>query len=138
MSDFVDCAKEDGLFRKFRIALIDKKPYVCHLAISEDWVVHYIASHMELSREKREEEEKFMFEFDTIFLAQHGASLSRVAHLIDLDYVVLDCGLSREGRLVLFEADNGAWIHDTDDPEIYPYKSEIMNKAFAALHVEYW
>ena len=133
VSDFVDCAKEDGLFRKFRIALIDKKPYVCHLAISEDWVVHYIASHMELSREKREEEEKFMFEFDTIFLAQHGASLSRVAHLIDLDYVVLDCGLSREGRLVLFEADNGAWIHDTDDPEIYPYKSEIMNKAFTAF-----
>ena len=74
-----------------------------------------------------------MFEFDTIFLAQHGASLSRVAHLIDLDYVVLDCGLSREGRLVLFEADNGAWIHDTDDPEIYPYKSEIMNKAFTAF-----
>ena len=34
---------------------------------------------------------------------------------------------------MLFEADNGAWIHDTDDPEIYPYKSEIMNKAFAAF-----
>lgn len=133
VSEYIDCSKDDELFRKFRIALIDKKPYVCHLAISEDWVVHYSAAHMELSLEKRQEEEQFMREFDTIFLALYGDCLIRVAHKIDLDYVVLDCSISRGGRLVLFEADNGAWIHDTDAPEIYPYKSEIMNRAFSAF-----
>ena len=133
VSDFVDCSMADGLSRKFRIALIDKKPYVCHLAISENWVVHYMSAHMELSLEKRQEEEKFMREFDSIFLAQYGACLDRVAHAIHLDYVVLDCAISAEGQLVLFEADIGAWIHDTDAPAIYPYKSEIMNRAFTAF-----
>jgi len=133
VSEFLDCSKKDGLFRKFRIALIDKKPYVCHLAISEDWVVHYKSAHMELSSHKREEEEKFMREFDTHFLAQHGESLIRAAEVIGLDYVILDCAISRQGQLVIFEADNGAWIHDTDSPEIYPYKSEFMKKAFTAF-----
>ena len=133
ISKYIDCSNADGFFRKFRLALIDKKPYVCHLAISDAWVVHYIDAHMELSPEKLQEEEQFMREFDSTFVAQYGACLSRVAHQIDLDYVVLDCAISKDGRLVLFEADNGAWIHDTDAPDIYPYKSEIMNRAFSAF-----
>ena len=133
ISEYIDCSSSDGLFRKFRIALIDKKPYICHLAISDDWVVHYIAAHMEHSLEKRQEEEKFIREFDSIFVAQYGACLDRIAHKIELDYVVLDCAISKVGRLVLFEADNGAWIHDTDAPDIYPYKSEIMNRAFSGF-----
>jgi hypothetical protein len=133
VSDYLDCSQPDGRFRKFRIAMIDTQPYVCHLAISDDWVVHYKSAHMELSLQKRQEEEKFMREFDAVFRVQYGAALSRIAHRLGLDYVVLDCAISREGQLVLFEADIGAWIHDTDDPDVYPYKSEIMNKAFTAF-----
>ena len=133
ISNFIDCSRSDGLHRKFRIALIDKKPYICHLAISDNWVVHYIAAHMELNPEKRAEEERFMAEFETVFLPQYGSALRVIADKIDLDYVVLDCGVSINGEFVLFEADNGAWIHDTDSLEVYPYKKPIMALAFAAF-----
>jgi hypothetical protein len=133
VSEYIDCAMDDGLFRKFRIALIDKQPFICHYAISENWIVHYKSAHMELSLQKRKEEEKFMLEFEDVFLVKHGACLRRVAEKIDLDYVVLDCAESADGRLVLFEADNGAWIHDTDPQEIFPYKSKVMNRAFSAF-----
>ena len=133
ISEFIDCSQSDGLYRKFRIALIDKKPYICHLAISNDWVVHYIAAHMELSLDKRAEEEKFMAEFDSVFLAQYGSALKVIADKINLDYVVLDCGVSIDGAFVLFEADNCAWIHDTDSIETYPYKKPVMAKAFSAF-----
>ena len=133
LSDYIDCSKEDGLFRKFRVALIDKKPYVCHLAISSDWVVHYISARMDLSVEKRSEEETFFKEFDSIFLKKHGQCFTEIAERIDLDYVVLDCAESRDGELVLFEADNAAWIHDIDPPDVYPYKSATMNLAFLAF-----
>lgn len=133
LSDYIDCSKEDGLFRKFRVALIDKKPYVCHLAISADWIVHYISSRMDLSAEKRCEEQKFFNEFDSIFLKKHGGCFAQIAERIDLDYVVLDCAESKEGELVLFEADNAAWIHDIDSPDVYPYKSATMNLAFSAF-----
>ncbi|MEI6804606.1 MAG: hypothetical protein WCK83_15720 [Burkholderiales bacterium] len=133
LSEYIDCSRADGLFRKFRIALIDKKPYVCHLAVSESWVVHYISAHMELSLDKRQEEERFMNEFNTVFLRKHGQCLDRIADKIDLDYVVLDCAESVGGKLILFEADNGGWIHDTDSPVVYPYKSYFMNLAFEAF-----
>ncbi len=133
ISEFIDCSQSDGLYRKFRIALIDKKPYVCHLAISDDWVVHYIAAHMELNPHKRSEEEKFMTEFDSVFLAQYGSALQVIADKINLDYVVLDGGVSCSGEFVLFEADNGAWIHDTDSVEMYPYKKAVMARAFSAF-----
>ena len=133
LSDYIDCSKEDGLFRKFRVALIDKKPYVCHLAIADSWIVHYIAARMYLSMEKRKEEENFFNEFESVFLKKHGATFSMIAERVDLDYVILDCAESRDGNLVLFEADNAAWIHDVDDPNLYPYKSATMNRAFEAF-----
>jgi len=133
LSDYIDCSKEDGLFRKFRVAMIDKKPYVCHLAISDNWIVHYISARMDLSLEKRHEEEKFFREFESVFVQKHGNCLREIADSIDLDYVILDCAESRNGDLVLFEADNAAWIHDTDAPDLYPYKSATMNRAFEAF-----
>jgi hypothetical protein len=133
LSDYIDCSKEDGLFRKFRVALIDKKPYVCHLAISKDWIVHYLSARMDLSVEKRDEEEKFFNEFEPVFLQKHGDCFREIAERIDLDYVILDCAESRHGELVVFEADNAAWIHDIDAPDLYPYKSATMNRAFAAF-----
>jgi hypothetical protein len=133
LSDYIDCSKDDGLFRKFRVALIDKKPYVCHLAISDHWIVHYIAARMDLSADKRKEEAQFFTEFESVFLAKHGECFAQVAHALDLDYVVLDCAESKDGKLVLFEADNAAWIHDIDSPDVYPYKSATMNRAFEAF-----
>ncbi len=133
ISEYIDCSKEDGLFRKFRLVLINKTPYVCHLAISDNWIVHYISAHMELSSARRDEEAKFMRDFDSVFLKIHGRCLSRIAEEIGLDYVVLDCAESKDGKLILFEADNAAWIHDVDSPSVYPYKAEVMNRAFSAF-----
>jgi hypothetical protein len=133
VSDYIDCSKEDGLFRKFRIALIDKKPYVCHLAISEHWIVHYLSARMDIEPTKRDEEEKFFQEFESVFLQKHGACFAHIAEKINLDYVILDCAETKDGKLVLFEADNAAWIHDLDSPEVYPYKQATMAHAFSAF-----
>ena len=38
-----------------------------------------------------------------------------------------------DGRLVLFEADNRAWVHSVDPPEIFPYKAGAMKKVFEAF-----
>jgi hypothetical protein len=130
---YVDYRSEDGLFRKFRVALIDGKPYICHLAISEDWIVHYINADMRISARKRAEEAALMGSFDSDFAARHRSAFSAIADRFGLDYVILDCGEMRDGRLVLFEADVGGWIHSTDPADIFPYKPKVMQKAFDAF-----
>ncbi len=130
VTDFVDYRSADGLFRKLRIALIDGRPYICHLAITDQWIVHYIPAGMDLSTAKRAEEKFMMETFDLYFVKQHQDTLQKIHEKLELDYVVLDCGVLRDGSLVLFEADTRGWIHCVDPVETFPYKPPIMQKAF--------
>ena len=59
---YVEYRGPDGQFRKYRIVLIDGRPYACHMAISDHWVVHYMSAGMRESAAKRAEEERFFAE----------------------------------------------------------------------------
>ena len=130
VSDFVDFRSGDGLYRKLRIALIDGRPYICHLAITDHWIVHYIPAGMDLSAAKRAEEKGMMETFEAVFVKWHHKTLQSIHEKLGLDYVILDCAVMRDGALLLFEADTRGWIHGVDPVDIFPYKPAIMQKAF--------
>lgn len=139
ISRFVDySSEEDGLFRKYRIVVIDGKPFACHMAISDQWNIWYLNAGMALSAEKRLEEETFMFTFDFGFSLRHRSVLSSMTERIGLDYFVIDCAVNKVGDLVVFEVDNTAVVHNLDSAEIFPYKQPQMQmicEAFAAMLV---
>ena len=56
VSPFIDYASKDGLFRKYRIALIDGRPFPVHMAVAEEWKVWYLNADMALSVANRAEE----------------------------------------------------------------------------------
>lgn len=132
-SRFVDYRSPDGFFRKVRIVLIDGEPLVCHLAIAEHWMVNYVNSDMERSDWKRTEEADFMARFDQAFAFRHAAALGAIHERLQLDYVVLDCAETRDGRLLLFEADCAAMVHANDPVATFPYKQPQMRKVFSAF-----
>jgi glutathione synthase/RimK-type ligase-like ATP-grasp enzyme len=133
VANYVDYRSADGCFRKLRIALIDGKPYVCHLAISDHWMVHYRSAEMHLSAHKRADEAQLMQRFEQDFASRHRLALAAVAQRLGLDYVVLDCAETIDGSLLVFEADSRGWIHATDPVDIFPYKPVVMQKAFDAF-----
>lgn len=63
LADWIDYRSDDGLHRKYRVALIDGQPCVCHLAIAEHWIVHYQTAGMHGSAGKRLEEARQMRDF---------------------------------------------------------------------------
>jgi hypothetical protein len=132
-AEYVDCQSDDGLYRKCRIVLIDGQPFICHLAISGHWMVHYLSAGMADSAAKRLEEQQCMEGFDQGFGLRHRAALSAIAHALQLDYVTLDCTETREGALLVFELDSRGLIHAADPVEVYPYKPAVMQKAFDAF-----
>jgi hypothetical protein len=67
VSSFVDYASDDGLFRKYRIVVVDGRPYACHMAIADRWDIWYLNADMAFSESKRREEEDFMRTFDSGF-----------------------------------------------------------------------
>jgi glutathione synthase/RimK-type ligase-like ATP-grasp enzyme len=133
ISRFIDYRGEDGLFRKYRIVLIDGVAYAGHMGVSEHWMIHYLNAGMAHSAAKRAEEEAFMQGFETRFGRRHGDALRLVAERFGLDYLVLDCGETRDGELLLFEVCTGAVVHAMDPVDIFPYKRPHMTKVFTAF-----
>ncbi len=134
ISRFIDYRSVDGLFRKYRIILIDGRPYVCHMAISQYWMIHYLNAGMLESAAKRAEEARFMASFDMGFALRHTRAFQSVSEILRLDYVGLDCAESREGDLLIFEADSDMIVHNMDPVDMFPYKVPAMHNIFDAFH----
>jgi hypothetical protein len=130
---FVDYASEDGLFRKYRVVFVDGKPYACHMAVADRWDIWYLNAGMSGDAGKRLEEATFMSTFDIAFARRHRSALAAMAERVGLDYFIVDCAETRDGSLLIFEADNTAVVHNMDQPEVFPYKPAQMRKIFDAF-----
>lgn len=133
VAPFVDYQSRDGIFRKYRIALIQGRAFPVHMALSRHWMVHYLNADMLNSHKNRHEEAAFLQNFEQTFGTKHGKALATIAQRIGLDYVVIDCAETREGALLLFEADNGAVVHSMDPSDVFPYKLPAMKNVFDAF-----
>jgi glutathione synthase/RimK-type ligase-like ATP-grasp enzyme len=134
VAPFVDYRSADDLFRKYRIVMIEGRPFACHMGISTEWMVHYPYAEMVAHAERRDEEARFMASFDSGFAARHGEALRTIAELTGLDYVGFDCAETADGRLLVFEIATAMIVHDMDDPDTFPYKIPQMRRVFAAFH----
>ena len=132
-SPFVDYAGPDGLFRKYRIAVFGGRPFLCHMAVSSHWMVHYLNAEMAERPERRAEEQAAMEGFDKDFARRHAGAFAALHERIGLDYFAVDCAETREGGLLIFEADVAMIVHDLDPAGLYPYKKVQMPKVFDAF-----
>jgi glutathione synthase/RimK-type ligase-like ATP-grasp enzyme len=133
IAPFIDYSSTDGQFRKYRVILVEGKPFLAHMGISSNWMVHYLNAGMAENADKRAEEARTMESFGTGFSQRHGAALAAVAERTQLAYVGIDCAETQDGQLLIFEVDSNMVVHDLDSPECYPYKHAHMQKLFAAF-----
>lgn len=133
VSRFVDYRSPDGQFRKYRIVLIDGRPFVCHMAISDHWMIHYLNAGMADSAEKRDEEARFMADFDSDFAHRHEQAFRAINERAGLDYLGIDCGETADGKLLIFEIDSCMIVHAIDPIDVFPYKQPQMQKVFSAF-----
>ena len=132
LTGFIDYRSADGWYRKYRIAFVDGQPFVCHMAASDHWMVHYLNAGMDTDPAKRRDEAMAMAGFDR-FARRHAAGLDGIAAAIGLDYFSVDCAEAPDGRLLVFEVDTAAIIHSMDDPVLYPYKRATMQRCYDAF-----
>jgi len=130
---FVDYRSPDGQFRKYRIVLIDGRPFVCHMGISDHWMIHYLNAGMADSAEKRNEEARFMADFDAGFARRHEQAFRAINERVGLDYLGIDCGETPDGKLLIFEIDSCMIVHAIDPVDVFPYKQPQMQKVFSAF-----
>ena len=103
------------------------------MAIADRWDIWYLNAGMSASQSKRLEEQTFMQTFDIAFARRHATALNGISKRIGLDYFTVDCAETKNGSLLIFEADNTAIVHDMDRPDIFPYKAPQMQRVFDAF-----
>lgn len=133
VAPFVDYSKSDGLFRKCRIVLIDGRPYVAHMAVSQHWMIHYLNANMRHDAARRTEEARFMADFDDDFAVRHAGAFRAIVERTGLDYLPIDCAETLDGRLLVFEVGTAMIVHSMDPPDLFPYKRPQMEKVFKAF-----
>lgn len=135
VTPFVDYRSRDGRFRKFRVVLIDGRPFAVHMGVSDHWMIHYLNAGMDESAAKRAEEAAFMVDFERDFARRHAEALAVIQATFGLDYLGIDCAETADGRLLIFEVDPAMVVHDMDPVDLYPYKPVAMHRVFEAFRV---
>ncbi len=133
VAPFIDYRSSDGLFRKYRIILMNGKPYACHMAISRRWMVHYLNADMLENVSHRTEEALFMANFQTDFALRHAADFAVIHAQTGLNYVGIDCAETPDGKLLVFEIDSNMVVHNMDSADMFPYKKSQMPKVFTGF-----
>jgi len=133
ISHFVDYASADGLFWKYRIVLVEGKPFVGHLAISSHWMVHYLNADMMGDADKCAAEAHCMTHFDEEFGHRHKQAFAAIYEQMQLEYLIIDCAETAAGKLLVFEVDTSAIVHAMDSADLFPYKRPQMQKIFRAF-----
>jgi glutathione synthase/RimK-type ligase-like ATP-grasp enzyme len=130
---FVDFKSADGYYRKYRIIVVDGVPYPYHLAISQNWMIHYYNAPMRETAWMREEEAAFLAHFEQVFHEPLREALREVARVLGLEYFGIDCSIDPQGRLLVFEADPAMIVHAGDEPELFAYKIPHAQRIFDAF-----
>ncbi|MDH3583369.1 MAG: tetratricopeptide repeat protein [Phycisphaerae bacterium] len=119
---FVDFASPDGLYRKYRVFVIDGNVLPEHCVICDDWNVHS-SSRMKLMRASatlRQEEQRFVQDPWTILSEAHLEAIRRIHASLGLDYFGIDFTIASERELLVFEANAGMRINP-DYLSDFPY-----------------
>ncbi len=134
IAPFVDYSDARGAFRKYRVALVEGRPFAVHMAISTRWMVHYLNADMMDNSDNRREEERFFEAFEADFAARHAIAFAALADAAGLDYMLIDCAESVDGQLLVFEVGTAMIAHTLDCPDLFPYKARNMEKLFDAFY----
>lgn len=133
LSAFVEYRGADGFYRKYRVAFMNGRAELCHMAASPHWMVHYLNAGMMEHADRRALEAAEMAGFDAGFASRHRSAFQAVLNHLPFDYFSIDCSELPDGRLLIFEADTGAIIHMMEDPALFPYKHTQMRRVFGAF-----
>jgi hypothetical protein len=111
---------------------VDDVAYPYHLAIDENWMIHYYRTGTTATPWMNDEEARFLEAPDRAIAGWHDA-VPAIAAALALDYVGIDCAQLPDGTLLVFEADAAMLVHALDASDAGRYKRAAVARIKDAL-----
>lgn len=122
-----------GVYRKFRLFVIDGKAYIFHARHHHHWKIHHTSCYEFLKQnpEYLDQEISLLKNFDTEIRPQIEPMITAMHQRLQLDHLGMDCAITPEGQLLIFEAN--ASMNCLVMPEKTDRYLEVMAKINQAL-----
>jgi tetratricopeptide (TPR) repeat protein len=133
LTEFKDFRGPDGMFRKYRMIFVDRRPLPYHLAIAPGWMVHYESSGIDKRPDLLAEEAAFLDDPTAAIGARAMAAVTAVGEAMDLDYAGLDFSILPDGQVLLFEANATMLVHPEAPDGPLEHKNPAIERIYAAF-----
>jgi hypothetical protein len=131
--EYLDARDRDGRFPKCRVMIVDRVLCPLHLAISQDWKVHYFTAGMAGSAEYRAQDAAFLADMTAVIGDRGMAALERIRDVLALDYGGIDFAIGPTGDILFFEANATMAVYPpTADPK-WAYRRPAVERVVAAV-----
>lgn len=100
VTEFVDFADADGLYRKYRVVVVGDEIFVRHVIIGDNWLLHAERR----TQNTEAEEQAALAAFAEQTRPAIRSAVMAVADALNLDYFGIDCSLRPDGAMLVFEA----------------------------------
>lgn len=131
--EYLDAASSDGKIRKYRVMMVDGALYPLHVAISENWKIHYFSADMTENASHRAEDAAFLSDMASVLGPRAMAALKRIQKMLGLDYGGIDFSLNADGEILLFEANATMSVFAPDEDERWDYRRPAVNAIYSAV-----
>jgi hypothetical protein len=102
VTEFCDFGSADGLYRKYRVAVVGTGIFLRHLYIGPTWLIHRART----IAGTEEEERAFLDSFDSRWVPRLKPMFQEIGRRLQLDFFGVDCNIDASGQVLLFEANS--------------------------------
>jgi glutamate/tyrosine decarboxylase-like PLP-dependent enzyme/glutathione synthase/RimK-type ligase-like ATP-grasp enzyme len=131
--EYLDARGSDGCARKYRVMMVGGQLYPLHLAISQNWKIHYFSADMVDRAGHRAEEAEFLTNMPGVLGSKAMAALQLVQASLGLDYGGIDFGLNRQGEVLLFEANATMVVEQPNADQRWDYRRAAVERIHDAV-----
>ena len=131
--EYLNVRGGDGAFRKYRTIFVGGRLYPLHLAIANQWKVHYFSADMRDRPDHRAEEAAFLADMRGTLGDRVVDALEAIRATLGLDYGGIDFGIDAAGNVILFESNATMAVFYPDDDQRYAYRRPAVDRVIAAF-----
>jgi len=125
ISEYLDFADKDSAYHKYRIVMIGDQAIVRHALVGQEWKVHSDSRDSSYSQNFPPEHVR-VARIEHEFLPGLSGVTSTIRKRLDLDYFGIDCSISTEGEMILFEANAAMNLFQNFDPGLAPVITRLL------------
>jgi tetratricopeptide (TPR) repeat protein len=131
--EYLDARGADGCARKYRVMMVGGELYPLHLAISQDWKIHYFSADMADRPDHRAEEALFLADMPGVLGTKAMTALLSIQNALGLDYGGIDFALNQRGEVLLFEANATMVVEQPCEDELWDYRRAAVERIHQAV-----